>query len=50
MRPVILFLSETHLNKEGAKALYRMLGYDSMCVGESDGRARVLSLFWNDDN
>jgi hypothetical protein len=34
VRPVILFLSETNLNNEGAEALHRKLGYDSMCVGE----------------
>jgi hypothetical protein len=45
VRPVILFLSEMHLNNEGAEALHRKLGYDSMCVGESESRARGISLF-----
>jgi hypothetical protein len=46
----ILFLSESHLNKEDAESLRRKLVYDFMCVVESDGRSRGLVLFWNDEN
>jgi hypothetical protein len=50
LRPDILFLSETHLNKESTKSLRCKLGYDFMCIDESDGRSRGLVLFWNKDN
>jgi hypothetical protein len=45
LRPDILFLSESHLNKESADSLRRKLGYEFMSVDESDGRARGLVYF-----
>ena len=47
--PDVLFLSESHLNKDKADDLHRKLKFDSMSVVESDGRARGMVLFWNED-
>jgi hypothetical protein len=49
LRPDVLFLAESHLNKDKADVLRRKLCFDSMSVVESDGRARGLVLFWNED-
>jgi hypothetical protein len=50
LKPDILFLSESHLNKESAENLRRKLGFDFVHSDESDGRSRGLALFWNEDN
>jgi hypothetical protein len=38
------------LSKENAETLRRKLGFDFMCVDESDGRSRGLVLFWKEEN
>ena len=42
IRPDILFLSETHLNKVGAGNVRRRVKFDEMEVYESDGRSGGL--------
>ena len=42
----LIFLSESHLNNCKADELRRVLGFDSMFVVESDGKAGGLILFY----
>ena len=49
IRPDILFLSETHLNKKKATSLMRRLKFDDFEVVESDGRAGGLLMLWHSD-
>ena len=46
-RAELIFLSESHLNKCKADELRRVLGFDSMFVVESDGKAGGLILFYH---
>ena len=46
VRPDILFLSKTHLNKRKATNFMRRLKFDKMELVQSDGRALML---WHDD-
>jgi exonuclease III len=47
-RPDILFLSETHLDKESGDRLRIKLGYAHMFVVPSNGRAGGLMLLWDE--
>ena len=49
IKPDILFLSETHLNKVKAGNLKRRLKFDEMEVVESDGREGGLLMLWHSD-
>ena len=49
LKPDILFLSETHLNRARAENLRRRLCFDHMIVAESDGRSGGLLLLWKKD-
>ena len=46
----VLFLSESHLDKEKAEVLRRKLGFNFMLINESDGRSGGLVLFSNKEN
>jgi hypothetical protein len=46
LRPDVLFLSETHLNKARADNLRRRLNFDNVLVSESDGRSGGLLMLW----
>jgi hypothetical protein len=46
IKPDVLFLSETHLDKARAENLMRKLGYDSLSVHESDGQSGGLLMLW----
>ena len=49
-RADLIFLSESHLNNCKADELRRVLGFDSMFVVESDGKAGGLALFYHESN
>ena len=49
-RADLIFLSESHLNNCKADELRHNLGFDSMFVVESDGKARGLTLFYHKSN
>jgi exonuclease III len=49
VKPDVLFLSETHLDKAKAGKLKRRLGFDKMEVWESDGRSGGLLMFWQEE-
>jgi hypothetical protein len=46
LRPDVLFLSKTHLNKARAENLKRRLTFDEVLVSESDGRSGGLIMLW----
>jgi exonuclease III len=46
-RPEILFLSETHLDKESGERLRLKLGYAHKLVVPSNGMAGGLMLMWD---
>lgn len=46
VRADVAFLSESHLVDANADSLRRKLGFDSMLVEASNGRAGGLVLFW----
>ena len=50
VRVELIFLSESHLNKIKADELCCKLGFDSMFLVESDGKAGGLVLFYRKEN
>ena len=46
VRPDVVFMSESHLNKAKAENLMRRFDFQFMLINESDGRSGGLLMMW----